>query len=106
MLRSLPTQVLSSPKRPIYLKAVLFAPQPYFPVGLDLNGVDRTKSLLTCTEDKLAQTVEQSLSSLRAVFRLVQIVGHQLFLSYPAQQESHAQAAVESGCGLLLRAQY
>ena len=52
-------------------------------------GINRAKSLLTSALNELAKALQHSFSSLPAVLRLVQIVRHNLTLSYPVV-ESHS----------------
>ncbi len=52
------------------------------PAGLNLNRIDRPERPVACAPNQLAEVMEQSLSFLRAVHPLVQIVRHELNLSY------------------------
>ncbi len=83
------------------------------PSSLDLDRIDGPESLPASNLDQLAETVEQSLGSLRAVCRFVQIVGHEFFLSYMSRRDSpmaqspspNPSSSISgiAGCGMLPR---
>jgi hypothetical protein len=67
------------------------------PAGLDLNRIHGPERLLTSAQNELAQALEQTLSFLRVILRLFQIVGHD-FLSYPPRQISTVTFCFFTAC--------